>query len=95
MCHKKAFGQILCRGFWHNAGPVSCDCSGGTCLSWFEPREDEDFVAIGRDYGPQVEKRSYWIMDIILENHDKPIMEKLKLANDTLYSIPWIADPDH
>jgi predicted transglutaminase-like cysteine proteinase len=60
----------------------------------FEPWEDEVFVAIGKDYGPEAEKRFRWIMEIILANHDKPVMEKLKLANDTLNNIPWIADQD-
>ena len=61
----------------------------------FEPWEDEVFVAIGKDYGPDAEKRFRKIMEIIIANHDKPLMEKLKLTNDTLNSIPWIADPDH
>lgn len=60
----------------------------------FEPWEDGVFVAIGRDYGPEAEKRFRWIMEIILANHDRPVMEKLKLTNDTLNNIPWIADPD-
>ena len=33
-------------------------------------------------------------MEIILANHDRPVMEKLKLTNDTLNNIPWIADSD-
>ena len=61
----------------------------------FEPWEDEVFVAIGDDYGPEAEKRFRKIMDIIIANHGRPIMEKLKLANDTLNNIPWIADQDH
>lgn len=60
----------------------------------FEPWEDEVFVAIGREYGKEAEKRFRTVMDIILANHDKPVMEKLKLTNDTLNNIPWIADPD-
>jgi predicted transglutaminase-like cysteine proteinase len=60
----------------------------------FEPWEDEVFVAIGTDYGPEAEKRFRRIMEIIIANHDKPVMEKLKLTNDTLNNIPWIADPD-
>ena len=60
----------------------------------FEPWEDEVFVAIGKEYGPEAEKRFRRIMEIILANHDKPVMEKLKLTNDTLNNIPWIADPD-
>jgi predicted transglutaminase-like cysteine proteinase len=60
----------------------------------FEPWEDEVFVAIGKEYGPEAEKRFRRIMEIILANHDKPVLEKLKLTNDTLNNIPWIADPD-
>jgi len=60
----------------------------------FEPWKDEVFVAIGKEYGPEAEKRFRTVMDIILANHDKPVMEKLKLTNDTLNHIPWIADPD-
>ena len=61
----------------------------------FEPWEDEVFVAIGKDYGAEAEKRFRRIMEIILANHDRPVMEKLQLTNDALNNIPWIADPDH
>jgi len=60
----------------------------------FEPWEDGVYVQIGKEYGPEAEKRFRKVMDIILANHDKPVMEKLKLTNDTLNHIPWIADPD-
>ena len=61
----------------------------------FEPWEDEVFVAIGKEYGPQTEKRFRSIMEIILTNHDRPVMEKLKIVNDTLNNIPWVADRDN
>lgn len=60
----------------------------------FEPWEDEVFIAIGREHGPEAEKRIRRIMDIIQANQDKPVMEKLELTNDVLNNIPWIADPD-
>ena len=60
----------------------------------FEPWEDEVFVAIGKEHGPEAEKRIRKIMDIILANHEKPVMEKLELTNDFLNNIPWIADSD-
>jgi predicted transglutaminase-like cysteine proteinase len=60
----------------------------------FEPWEDGVFVAIGEKHGPDAEKRIRKIMDVILANHEKPVMEKLKLTNDYLNNIPWIADPD-
>ena len=60
----------------------------------FAPWEDEVFVAIGKEHGPEAEKRIRKIMDIILANHEKPVMEKLELTNDFLNNIPWIADSD-
>jgi predicted transglutaminase-like cysteine proteinase len=58
----------------------------------FEPWEDEVFVAIGKEHGPEAEKRIRNIMDIIIVNHEKPVMEKLELTNNYLNNIPWIAD---
>ena len=60
----------------------------------FEPWEDEVFVAIGKEHGPEAEKRIRKIMDVIQANHNKPVMEKLELTNDFLNNIPWIADSD-
>ena len=60
----------------------------------FVPWEDGVFVAIGKEHGPEAEKRISKIMDVIVANHEKPVMEKLKLTNDYLNNIPWIADPD-
>jgi len=60
----------------------------------FVPWEDEVFVAIGKEHGQEAEKRIRKIMDIILANHEKPVMEKLELTNDFLNNIPWIADSD-
>lgn len=67
-------------------------------LAWathiFEPWEDEVYVQVGKAYGPDAEKRLRKLVDIMLANHDKPVMEKVRLTNDTLNNIPWIADPD-
>jgi len=60
----------------------------------FEPWEDEVFVAMGKEHGPEAEKRIRNIMDVIQANHNKPVMEKLELTNNYLNNIPWIADPD-
>ena len=60
----------------------------------FEPWDDGVFVAVGKEHGPEAEKRIRTIMDVIQANHEKPVMEKLKLTNDYLNNIPWIADPD-
>jgi predicted transglutaminase-like cysteine proteinase len=61
----------------------------------FEPWADEVFVAIGREHGPAAEQRFRRIMEVILANQDKPVMEKVKLTNNFLNNIPWIGDPDH
>jgi len=60
----------------------------------FEPWNDEVYVQVGKEYGAEAEKRIRRIMEIILANHDKPVMDKIRLTNETLNSIPWIADPD-
>ena len=60
----------------------------------FEPWDDGVFVAIGKEHGPEAEKRIRKIMDVIQANHNKPVMEKLELTNDFLNNIPWIADSD-
>ena len=53
----------------------------------FEPWEDEVFVAVGKEHGPEAEKRIRKVMDIILANHDKPVMEKLELTNTFLNNL--------
>jgi predicted transglutaminase-like cysteine proteinase len=73
---------------------VLVDASSSFATHIFEPWEDRVFVAIGEEHGPEAEKRMRRIMEIILANHDKPVMEKLKLTNDTLNNVPWIADPE-
>jgi predicted transglutaminase-like cysteine proteinase len=60
----------------------------------FQPWEDEVYVVMGKEYGSDAEKRIRRLMEIVLANHDTPVMEKLVLTNDTLNNIPWIADPD-
>ena len=73
---------------------VLVDASPSVAEHPFTLWEDEVFVAIGEEHGPEAEKRMRRIMEIILANHDKPVMEKLKLTNDSLNNVPWIADPE-
>lgn len=73
---------------------VLVDASSSFAGHPFEPWEDGVFVAIGEKHGPDAEKRIRKIMEVILANHDKPVMEKLELTNTFLNNIPWIADPD-
>ena len=73
---------------------ISTGSSVALATHVFEPWDDGVFVAIGEKYGPAAEKRFRRIMEIILANHDTPVMEMLQLTNDTLNNIPWIADPD-
>jgi predicted transglutaminase-like cysteine proteinase len=60
----------------------------------FEPWDDAVFDAIARDYGEDAGKRMRKVIDLIVENQDKSVNEKLKLVNDFMNRLPWIADPD-
>ena len=62
--------------------------------SGLQPWDDEVYVQVGKAYGPEAEKRLRKVIEIILANQNQPVMEKLKLTNDFLNNIPWIADPD-
>ena len=62
-------------------------------MSRFKPWDDQVFVAVGEIHGLAAAERLRDAHDLILENQDKPLMEKLKVANDYLNNFPWIADP--
>lgn len=60
----------------------------------FEPWDDAVFEALTKDYGEAAGKRMRKVHDLIIENQDKPVREKLELVNDFMNGLPWIADPD-
>lgn len=61
----------------------------------YEPWSDNVFVHIGSEYGTEAEKRMRYLHEIILNNQDISVDEKLQLVNKTLNRLPWIADKDH
>lgn len=60
----------------------------------FVPWDDAVFDAVTKDYGEDAGKRMRKVHDLILENQDLPVKEKLELVNDFMNGLPWIADPD-
>lgn len=61
----------------------------------YQPWSENVFAHIKKEYGPQAEKRMRDIHDIVLNNQDKSVEEKLRLVNDTMNNLPWIADERH
>ncbi len=61
----------------------------------YQPWSENVFASIAQEYGVQAEKRLHYLHKIILDNQDISVNEKLKLVNDTLNNIPWIADEQH
>jgi len=61
----------------------------------FQPWSEEVFVQINKEYGQQAEKRLRYLHDLVVQNQDKPVLEKLRLVNDTMNQLPWIADKEH
>ena len=60
----------------------------------FVPWDDAVFDAVAKDYGEDAGKRMRKVHDLILENQDLPVKDKLELVNDFMNGLPWIADPD-
>jgi predicted transglutaminase-like cysteine proteinase len=56
--------------------------------SWSE----DVFQKINQTYGPAAERRMREWERVIADNYDKPIMEKLEVANSWLNRLPWITD---
>ena len=56
------------------------------------PWSDKVFIQIDKDYGEAASERMRNIYQLILENEDKTIREKLEVANNTLNALPWITD---
>lgn len=61
----------------------------------FHPWSDKVFVYIEKEYGLQAEKRVRYLYDLIIKNQNKTVQEKMRLVNNTLNQLPWIADKEH
>lgn len=61
----------------------------------YQPWSENVFTHIKKEHGLQAEKRMRYLHDIIVKNQDKTEEEKLRLVNDTMNNLPWIADKVH
>ena len=59
-----------------------------------QPWSDNVFKQIGVEYGEAASTRMRNIYQLIIENEDKPVREKLENANNALNALPWITDRD-
>jgi predicted transglutaminase-like cysteine proteinase len=59
-----------------------------TLLPWSESL----FAQVEKEYGSLAAKRLRYVYDTARENQNKPVLEKLKIANSTLNKLPWVAD---
>ena len=78
---------ILLASFLFNGVPPAM------AMSRFEPWDNRVFIAVAERYGVEAAERLRRVHDLVIENQDKPVLEKLKLANDFLNNFPSIADP--
>jgi predicted transglutaminase-like cysteine proteinase len=69
--------------------------AGQLSAATYQPWSENVFAHIKKEHGPEAEKRMRDIHDIILKNQDKSVEEKLRLVNDTMNNLPWIADERH
>ncbi len=68
---------------------------GQVFAATYQPWSENVFTHIKKEYGPQAEKRMRYLHNIILKNQDKTVQEKLRITNDTMHHLPWIADKTH
>ena len=61
----------------------------------YQPWSENVFQYVKKNFGVQAEKRYRFLHKLILENQNASIDEKLKLVNNTLNNLPWIADKRH
>ena len=61
----------------------------------FQPWSENIFLHVEKMYGAPAAKRMRYLHDLILKNRNLPAPEKLKLINDTMNRLPWIADEKH
>lgn len=58
----------------------------------FQPWSDSLFVQLEKEFGKEGADRVRKLHDLMVENRDKPTDEKLKVVNNAVNQLPWIAD---
>lgn len=69
--------------------------SGLTGAAEYPPWSDKVFSYIEKTYGPEAGKRMRYLHGIVRANQNIGVEEKLRLVNDTMNKLPWIADKSH
>jgi predicted transglutaminase-like cysteine proteinase len=60
--------------------------------STWQPWSENLFAQLEKEYGPTAMKRLRYVHDTARENQNKPVLEKLEVANSTLSRLPWVSD---
>ena len=60
-----------------------------------EPWSEAVFEHVNQTFGPEAEERLRYLQDLVDDNQHLSVEEKLKLVNETLNHLPWIADAEH
>lgn len=61
----------------------------------YQPWSENVFIEAEKEYGPDAAKRLRYLHNMVMDNQELPVMGKLKLVNNTLNHLPWIADSQH
>ena len=60
-----------------------------------EPWSETVFEYVNETYGAEAEDRLRYLHDLVDDNQHLSVGAKLKLVNETLNHLPWIADAEH
>ena len=60
----------------------------------FRPWAESLFLEIARQYGQPAADRMRRLHDLVVENGEAPVATRLRVANDAINGLPWIADRD-
>lgn len=70
-------------------------CAYSIQAAAFQAWSEKVFQNVEQEYGKKAEKRMRYFHQLILKNQNKTNFEKLKIVNDSLNQLPWIADKAH
>ena len=56
------------------------------------PWSDKIFIQIEKEYGVSASNRMRRVYQLILDNEDKPVRDKLEVTNNAMNALPWLTD---
>ena len=66
--------------------------AAGNAQATWESWSEKLFAQLEKEFGPTAMKRLRYVHDTARENQNKPVLEKLVVANSALSRLPWISD---